>query len=139
MKSFKKEIKKLLPILEEITKESIFYEYDRDMIEDWQTTKDWNDFIKEESKNLTAVKMLEMITSIEEINIEKISIRSYFGETSEEKLLNIVEDFYSTYLIFIFRHYYFFKDEELFTNKEAIRKLKEKIEDKNFDFDKEIN
>lgn len=137
MKSFKKELKKILPILEKITKEPSFYEYDREMVEDWEETKEWNNFIKEETENLTAVKMLEMIANIEEINIEKIVISDYFGETSEEKLFNLVEDFYSTYLIYIFREFYFFEDEELFTDKDALKKYKEVIEDKNFE--KNIN
>lgn len=71
-----------------------------------------------------------MIANIEEINIEKIVISDYFGETSEEKLFNLVEDFYSTYLIYIFREFYFFEDEELFTDKDALKKYKEVIEDK---------
>ena len=127
MKSFKKEIKKLLPILEEITKEPSFYEYDREMIEDWEEKTEWNNFIKEETKNLTAVKMLEMIENIEEINTEKIKISNYFGETSEEKLLNLVEDFYSKYLIFIFRKFNCFDKDEffMFTDQETIKKLKE--------------
>ena len=99
MKTFKQEIEQLTEVLEKIIKTPSFYNYDREMVEDFETSPYWKNFIKQQADSLTAVKMFEMLENIEEINDERIYIFTYSGETSSDKVYNLVEDFYSTYLI----------------------------------------
>ena len=136
MKTFKQEIEQLTEVLEKIIKTPSFYNYDREMVEDFETSTYWKKFIREQADSLTAVKMFEMLETIEEINDERIYIFEYLGETSSDKVYNLVEDFYSTYLIFIIRTFEFFKcdnEDFIFTDKEMLEKLKALLQDKKFE------
>lgn len=135
MKTFKQEIEQLTEVLEKIIKTPSFYNYDREMVEDFETSPYWKKFIKQQADSLTAVKMFEMLENIEEINDERIYIFTYSGETSSDKVYNLVEDFYSTYLIFIIRTFEFFDcdDDFIFTDTEMLAKLKAILQDKKFE------
>lgn len=136
MKTFKKEVEQLTEVLEKIIKTPSFYNYDREMLEDFEETEPWKNFIQQQVDTLTAVKMFDMLTNIEEINVERIYVFDYFGETSSEKIYNLVEDFFSTYLIFIIRTFDFFdseNDDFIFTDKEMLEKLKALLQDKKFE------
>lgn len=136
MKTFKKELEELTKFLKNIVNTPRCYNYDRDMIEDLEASRPWKNFIQAQADNLTASKMLDMLNSIEEINVERIYVFDYFGNTSAEKLYNLVEDFFSTYLIFIIRTFDFFdsgNDNVIFTNVEMLEKLKALLQDKKFE------
>ena len=136
MKTFKQEIEQLTEVLEKIIKTPSFYNYDREMVEDFETSPYWKKFIKQQADSLTAVKMFEMLENIEEINDERIYIFTYSGETSSDKVYNFVEEFYSTYLIFIIRTFEFFDcddDDFIFTDTEMLAKLKAILQDKKFE------
>ena len=137
MKTFKQEIEQLTEVLEKIIKTPSFYNYDREMVEDFETSPYWKKFIKQQADSLTAVKMFEMLENIEEINDERIYIFTYSGETSSDKVYNLVEEFYSTYIIFIIRTFEFFDcdddDDFIFTDTEMLAKLKAILQDKKFE------